>query len=60
MGLLAVAKSEVSKWGRLRGRVREGVYPSSWGPGALPLGKLKKNRCMQVSLSAFFKQNSTH
>jgi hypothetical protein len=58
MELLAVAKPEVSKWGRLTGRVREGVYPSHWGPGAVPLGKFKKkNRCMQVSLSAFSNKN---
>jgi hypothetical protein len=57
MELLAVAKPEVSEWGRLRGRVREGrCIPLAGGPGAVPLGKLKKSRCMQVSLSAFFRQ----
>jgi hypothetical protein len=60
MELLAVAKPDVSKWGEVKGEGTGGVYPCRWGPGAVPLGKFSKNRCIQVSLSAFFKQKSTH
>jgi hypothetical protein len=38
---LIVAKPGVSKWG-LRGRVREGVYPSRWGLGGCAPGKIFK------------------
>jgi hypothetical protein len=38
-----VAKPGVSKWGGgVKGRVREGVYPSRWGPGGCAPGKIFK------------------
>jgi hypothetical protein len=37
----------------VKGRVREGMYPSRWGPGGCAFGKASDYRCMQVSFNAF-------
>jgi hypothetical protein len=60
MELLAVAKPEVSEWGRLRGRVREGVYPSRWGSGGCAPGKIKKKQMHAGELKRIFQTKSQH
>jgi hypothetical protein len=54
MELLAVAKPEVSKWGEVKGRVREGVYPSRWGSGGCAPGKIFKKQMHTGELKRIF------